>query len=606
MCGINGMFSTSNIQDIEKRIDKMNDLIAHRGPDDKSQRIISDKAAFGHRRLSIIDTSSRSNQPMTSNSGRWTIAFNGEIYNHLELKKDLNYDFKTTSDTEVILACVEVLGFRTFLENSNGMFAIALYDNVENRLLLARDRLGIKPLFYYLDAERIVFSSEVKGILGSGLVEANFNESAIDEYLGYRYVREPYTFFNNIFQLDSGSFMSIDNDFKINFEKFWDLPNEFNNDQHYDESELSKQFDAQVTAAIKRRLMADVPLGTYLSGGVDSSLISAITSLNSNTRVNTYTIGFSELNEFEYARIVAEKYNTIHHEIIIDTNDYFNMMNEVIGYKDAPLGVPNEVPLALMSKVLKENITVVLSGEGADELMGGYGRIYRAPFDYENHIIKTKSFYQYFTELYEYVPRTIRDNYLNSDTKLRNKFDEKVKMEFSHRTNEENVFKFFHKYHVKGLLNRVDITTMLASVEARVPFLDHELVEFSYKSIPYDLKLRWKSNELKEESKKLTSNEYSEVNDIPKYLLRKIGYDYLQDEIIERKKVGFPVPLNEWMHSLEKQAKDILKDAYWLKKDKIEELIEESKDNARAGQIIWMFINLELFRKKYFEKSWLY
>lgn len=606
MCGINGMFSTSNISDIEKRIDRMNELIAHRGPDDKSHRIFKNKAAFGHRRLSIIDTSSRSNQPMTSNSGRWTIVFNGAIYNYLELKKDLSYDFKTTSDTEVILAYVEQYGFSDFLKNSNGMFAIALYDSIENKLLLARDRLGIKPFFYYLDAENFIFSSEVKGILGSGLVEADFNESAIDEYLGYRYVREPYTFFKNILQLESGSFMSIDSDLNIKIEKFWDLPNEFNIELNYNESELSKQFDTQVTAAIKRRLMADVPLGTYLSGGVDSSLISAITSLNSNSRVNTYTIGFPELNEFEYARIVAEKYNTIHHEIKIDTNEYFDTMNEVIGYKDAPLGVPNEIPLALMSKVLKEKITVVLSGEGADELMGGYGRIYRSPFDYENHIYKTKSFYEYFTELYEYVPRSLRDNYLTINTKLRDEFDEKVKAEFSHRTNEENVFKFFHKYHVKGLLNRVDTTTMLASVEARVPFLDHELVEFSYKDIPYDLKLRWKSNELKEESKKLTSNEYSEVNDIPKYLLRKIGYDYLQDEIIERKKVGFPVPLNEWMHSLEKQAKDILKDAYWLKKDKIEELIEESKDNARAGQIIWMFINVELFRKKYFEKSWLY
>ncbi|WP_026896009.1 asparagine synthase (glutamine-hydrolyzing) [Clostridiisalibacter paucivorans] len=606
MCGINGMFSTRNIPDIEKRIDRMNDLIAHRGPDDKSHRIFTNKVAFGHRRLSIVDTSSRSNQPMTSNSGRWTIVFNGEIYNHLELKKDLNYNFKTTSDTEVILAYVEQNGFSDFLKNSNGMFAIALYDNVENKLLLARDRLGIKPFFYYLDADKFIFSSEVKGILGSGLVEADFNEFAIDEYLGYRYVREPYTFFNNILQLESGSFMSIDNDLNIKIEKFWDLPNEFNNDQNYNESELSKQFDTQVTTAIKRRLMADVPLGTYLSGGVDSSLISAITSLNLNSRVNTYTIGFPELNEFEYARIVAEKYNTIHHEIIIDTNDYFDTMNEVIGYKDAPLGVPNEIPLALMSKVLKEKITVVLSGEGADELMGGYGRIYRSPFDYENHIDKTKSFYEYFIELYEYVPRSLRDNYLSINTKLRSEFDEKVKTEFNQRTNEENVFKFFHKYHVKGLLNRVDITTMLASVEARVPFLDHELVEFSYKNIPYDLKLCWKSNDLKEQSKRLTSNEYSEVNDIPKYLLRKIGYDYLQDEIIERKKVGFPVPLNEWIHSLEKQAKDILKGAYWLKKDKIEELIEESKDNARAGQIIWMFINVELFRKKYFEKSWLY
>lgn len=606
MCGINGIFSSRTISSIDKRIEKMNNSIAHRGPDNNSYKILSNKIALGHRRLSIIDTNSRANQPMTSNTGKWTIVFNGEIYNYLELKKNLNYNFKTTSDTEVILAYVEQYGISEFLKKSNGMFAIALIDNFDNRFFLARDRLGIKPLFYYYDKEKIIFSSEVKGILGSGLVEADFNESAIDEYLGYRYVREPYTFFNNIRQLESGTFISINKNLGIKKNKFWDLPKEFNKEQNYNESELLNQFDIKVTDAINRRLISDVPLGTYLSGGLDSSLISAITSLNTTSRVNTYTIGFPELNEFRYARKVADKYNTIHHEIKIDTNDYFDTMNEVIGYKDAPLGVPNEIPLALMSKILKEKITVVLSGEGADELMGGYGRIYRSPFDYGNHIDKNKSFYEYFTELYEYVPRDIRDKYLAVNTKLRDEFDIKLKAEFSKKSNEENVFKFFHKYHIKGLLNRVDITTMLTSVEARVPFLDHELVEFSYKNIPYDLKLRWKSDELKKSSKKLTSNEYSEINDIPKYLLRKMGYNYLQEEIIERKKVGFPVPLNDWMQALEKQANEILKDAYWLKKEKIEELIKESKENSRAGQIIWMFINVEIFRKNYFEKSWIY
>ncbi|SHK18166.1 asparagine synthase (glutamine-hydrolysing) [Clostridium cavendishii DSM 21758] len=606
MCGINGIFSKSIINDIGYRIEKMNNSIAHRGPDDGNYRLFDKRIALGHRRLSIIDTNSRANQPMISNSGRWIIVFNGEIYNYLELKKRVRYDFKTSSDTEVILAYVEKFGFEEFLKNANGMFAIALYDLKNDKIFLARDRMGVKPLFFFMDNDRIVFSSEIKGILNSGLVEAKFNEDAIDEYLGYRYVREPYTFFKEIYQLESGTFVSIDSELNFCKKRFWNLPDEFNMDCNYDEDKITEEFNNKIIDAIKRRLISDVPLGTYLSGGVDSSLITAITTETLKTQINTYTIGFPEMNEFGYAKLVSEKYNTIHHEIQINTDNYFNTMNEVISYKDAPLGVPNEIPLAVMSKILKEKITVVLSGEGADELMGGYGKIFRSPFDYQNLDNEDKSFYDYFINKYEYVPRNLRDKYLRTSTKLRNQFDEKLGEEFKNKLNEENVFRFFHKYHVKGLLHRVDITTMLAGVEARVPFLDYELIEYSYKNIPYELKLKWKDEKLKKESRKVSSNIYSEVNDIPKYLLKKIGYKYLPKEIIERKKVGFPVPLNEWMELLELEAKEILTDAYWLKFEKINELIEESKNNSRAGQIIWMFINIELFRKKYFLKEWIY
>jgi asparagine synthase (glutamine-hydrolysing) len=606
MCGLNGIFSSNKINKINMRIENMNNAISHRGPDDTSYKIISDNLVLGHRRLSIIDTSSRANQPMVSNSGRWTIVFNGEIYNYRKLKQGLNYEFKTSSDTEVILAYVEEYGVEEFLSASNGMFSIALYDEVEKEIFLARDRLGIKPLYYFMDREKIVFSSEVKGVLSSGLVEARFNEDAIDEYLGYRYIREPNTFFEGILQLEAGSYISIDSNFQTTIKSFWDLPTEFNMNKSYDEEEITREFESKLRESIERRLVADVPLGTYLSGGVDSSLISAITSDLLGKQINTYTIGFPEMNEFEYADLVAKKYDTEHHEIEINTDDYFDTMNEVIAYKDAPLGVPNEIPLALMSRVLKEKITVVLSGEGADELLGGYGRIFRSPFDYENQDEKSLNFYDYFISKYEYVPRELRDKYLRTKGNIRSEFDVKLRYEFKNRSNEENVFKFFHKYHVKGLLQRVDITTMLASVEARVPFLDHELVEYSYKNIPYDLKLKWKSKSLQEESKKMSSDAYSEKNDVPKYLLRKIGYKYLPKEIIERKKVGFPVPLNDWMASLERIAKDILSDAYWLKVDQIDELLEESKENTRAGQIIWMFINIEIFRKKYFLKDWRY
>ena len=543
---------------------------------------------------------------MLSFSKKWRIIFNGEIYNFKELKSELNYNFKTNSDTEVIIAAVEEKGLNWFLEHANGMFAIALYNSITCELFLIRDRMGIKPLYYFNDGKNLIFSSEIKAILSSGLVRAKFNEKAVDEYLANRYVRAPYTFFENIYQLEPGTYIRIDKNFKNEQFTYWELPSEFNIEENYDEDKILEDFEQELTKAIKYRLIADVSLGTYLSGGIDSSIITAITALNKQEKVKTYTIGFKELNEFNYSKIIAEKYDTDHHEIIMDKEDYMANWEMLIKYKDAPLGVPNEIPLAVMSSKLKEKITVVLSGEGADELLGGYGKIFRLPFDYENHENHEngKSFYDTLIEKYEYVPRAMRDKLINTSKEYREEFDEKISSQFSHRTNEENIFNFFHSYHVKGLLQRVDMTTMQTSVEARVPFLDHNLIEFSYKSIPYDLKLRWKSEKDKELAKSQSANQYSEVLDWPKYILRKLSYKYLPKEIIERKKVGFPVPLTEWFDNLEELAMELLPQSPWLNKDAIDELIKDSRKENRAGQILWMFINIEIFRNNYFQNEW--
>jgi len=602
MCGITGILSKKPIQNINARIQKMNTSILHRGPDAGGFYFYKN-LALGHRRLSIIDTRGISNQPMHSTNDEWHIVFNGEIYNFEEIKSQLCYNFNTKSDTEVILAAVQEMGIEWFLTQSNGMFSIAIYNSQTSDLYLIRDRLGIKPLYYYLDEDNLVFSSEIKSILSSGLVNSEFNELAVDEYLANRYTRAPYTFFKNIFQVKPGEYIKINIDLKADKIKYWDLPIIFNNLNSYDESEIVLEFEKELTKAIKYRLIADVPLGTYLSGGVDSSIITAITALSTEKRVNTYTIGFDELNEFEYSKIIASKYNTDHHEIVLDKEDYISNWERLICFKDSPLGVPNEIPLAVMSSKLKEKITVVLSGEGADELLGGYGRIYRTPFDYENGK-QTGSFYDYFISKYEYVPREMRDQLINTPIDYRAEFDDKINKQFSYRTNEENVFKFFHEYHVKGLLQRVDTTTMQASVEARVPFLDHNLIEFSYNMIPYALKLKWINDNAKLKAKRLSSDEYSENLDIPKYILRKVSYKYLPKEIIERKKIGFPVPLTNWFSNLEKIARELLYNSTWLKDGVLENLISKSRKEDKAGQILWMFINIELFKKNYFQKDW--
>lgn len=607
MCGINGIFSKKKINNINLRLNRMNDSLKHRGPNASGVVFFNNNTVgLGHRRLSIIDLDDRSNQPFSDKENNDVIVFNGEIYNYLELKKEISYHFKTNSDTEVLYGGIKQNGI-DWINKCNGMFAFCYYNALTNDAIICRDRFGIKPLYYYADEEKFIFSSEIKGILNSGLVEVSFNYDAIDEYLGYRYTREPFTFFQNIYQLPAGCYLNLHNDMTFEIQRYWDLPVDFNMEIEFDEEKIYSRFKEEINLAIKRRMISDVELGTYLSGGIDSSLISAIVAKNNSKRLNTYTIGFKELNEFRYARMVADKYNTEHHEITMRMDEYLSLMSEVIQYKDAPLGVPNEIPLALMSKVLKEKITVVLSGEGADELMGGYGKIFRSGFDFQNiDREKCDDFYKYFIDKYEYVPRQLRDEMLNIDVPLRDYFDKKVKGEFEQCPNEENVFRFFHKYHIKGLLQRVDITTMYASVEARVPFLDHELVEFTYKSVPYDLKLKWKSIGSKMIAKAKSSSEYSELLDEPKYLIRKMGLEYLPEEVVTRKKMGFPVPLNDWYANLSKLAEELLNNTIWLKKDCVKNLISECTNNTKAGQLLWMFINIEMFRKIYFEKDWRY
>jgi len=603
MCGIAGIYSLKTIANLQERIEKMNESIVHRGPDSGAFYCAQDKVALGHRRLSIIDLRNVANQPMTSSNGHWQIVFNGEIYNFKEIRNELSYDFVTDSDTEVIVAAVQEKGLDWFLERANGMFAMALYNAETEELFLVRDRLGIKPLYYFNNGDHLIFASEIKAILSSGLVEAKFNEAAVDEYLANRYIRAPYTFFESIWQLHPGSYHRYTKDLSFTEKTYWELPKAFNVSKDFDEGQIKAEFESQLKKAIEYRLIADVPLGTYLSGGVDSSLITAITALKKKGHVNTYTIGFEEMNEFEYAQIVADKYDTAHHEILMHKEDYLANWERLIASKDAPLGVPNEIPLAIMSSKLKEKITVVLSGEGADELMGGYGRIFRLPFDYANQAIE-ESFYDHFIAKYEYVPRAMRDELINTPTGYRTEFDNSIRRQFEENSNEENVFRFFHRYHVKGLLQRVDMTTMQTSVEARVPFLDHNLIEYAYKNIPYGLKLKWVDEKSEQMAKTQTADTYSEVLDVPKYLLREVSYKYLPEEIITRKKVGFPVPLTEWFENLEELANELLVNCSWLKAGVVADLIAKSKTEARAGQVLWMFVNIELFKKQYFHTDW--
>jgi len=645
MCGILGQINLGTTGDIDKvKFKKALDLQEHRGPDD-SDIYMEDTFIFGHRRLSIIDLDSHAKQPMVSKCGNYILVFNGEIYNYNEIKDELlekGYGFTTSSDTEVLLYAYIEYGIDC-IEKFIGMFAFAIQDKVNNLTYIVRDRLGIKPLYYTSQDDKFIFSSEIKSILELDKKEREINNNAVSSYFSFRYPILNDTFFNDISSLAPAHYIKISNN-EMKTIEYWNVAEKFK-EQKNDKGEeyYIKELRNILESSIKYRMISDVPFGAFLSGGVDSSVITAIMAKNSSEPIKTFTIGFEEegFNEFEYAKIVADKYKTKHREIVLSGEDYIETMENLISYKDAPLSVPNEVPLYLMSKELKKYITVVLSGEGADEIFGGYGRIFRSPYDLERlenldkldlsvdekdefirALIKKygvdtfSNEIEHFMNVYSYTSLSDKKELLSSDInleKIENLFIDKFMSYFNELEADPYYNKLmyaFEKIHVVGLLHRADMTTMATSVEARVPFVDHRVVEFAF-SIPLKYKLKWNSEKDKEKAKFLMSDKISEVYDTPKYILKKAYEDILPKEILYRKKMGFPVPLNNWFGGqFNEYAKKILLSAEaqsrnlynienikeWLDSDKL------STDHSFAMKI-WMLINLELFNKKYFNKN---
>jgi len=643
MCGILGQIKIGDNRSFatkERFVDALN-LQKHRGPDDFGV-YNSDNIIFGHRRLSIVDLDPRSKQPMISEDENYILVFNGEIYNFKEIKDDLinkEHKFKTAGDTEVILKAYIEYGIDC-IQQFIGMFAFALHDKKKNKTYIVRDRLGIKPLYYAFDKGIFTFSSEIKSILHLDTIKRDLNIEAVSSYLSFRYPILNDTFFSGVESLSPAHYIEIKNG-KKKIVEYWNLAKQFEL-QKVDRGEefYIKKLRELLESAVKYRMIADVPVGAFLSGGVDSSVVTALMSNLSKNRISTFTIGFEEdgFNEFDFAKKVAEKYNTKHREILLSGTDYMNTMNDLIKIKDAPLSVPNEVPLYLMSKELSKYIKVVLSGEGADEIFGGYGRIFRSPYDLER--IKkidvlnlpeeekkelAKNFFDkygiqmldseisHFMNIYSYNNTAIKKSVLNNKIDI-DKIELKLKNKFLYYFDElqdksyyNKIMYAFEKIHIVGLLQRVDVTTMAASIEARVPFVDHRLVEFAF-TIPVKYKLKWKNEGAKSESKLFMSDKISERYDTPKYILKKAYEDLLPKSILYRKKVGFPVPLEKWFNSnFNEYAKSILlsdvakaRNLYNI--DDIEEILDskELMSQQKNAMLIWMLINIELFNKYYF------
>lgn len=645
MCGIAGILNFDEMSKISETILlEMINTMVHRGPDDLGY-YSKKNVGLAHRRLSIIDLKS-GNQPICNENGNIWIVFNGEIYNFVELRNELEkkgHKFRTNSDTEVIIHSYEEYGVDC-LKKFNGMFAFAIYDETSKRIFLARDRLGVKPLFYNVTNKRFIFASEIKALLKHPEVERKANLLAISSYLSFRYVLGRETMFQDIYALLPGYFLISDGE-KFEEKQYWELP-VLEHKEDYGEEYYLDRLKCLLKRSIEMRMRSDVPLGAFLSGGLDSSILVALMSEIQNVPVKTYSIGFCEegFNEFEYVKLITEKFKTSHTEFMLDPKKYIDLLPTLIKFKDAPLSVPNEVALFELSKKLREHITVVLSGEGADELFGGYGRIFRSPFDYErlkliernpdllnekakNILINSlnkkyksldfKDELAHFLTVYNWMTLEEKKEIFTAKMNSIIGNDEHITDQFEHNFEKikdlnhyDKYLWIFEKMHLPGLLMRLDTTTMAASVESRVPFVDdHELVEFAF-SLPFDYKIRWKSLLHQAMASLLNSDEISENCDTTKYLLKEAFKGKIPRRIIHRKKVGFPVPLHIWFGSeFHEYAEKILldqrvKDRGIFNTKKLEDWLNDV-DNFKShkfGLKIWMLINVELWFREYFDR----
>ncbi|MEK7643720.1 MAG: asparagine synthase (glutamine-hydrolyzing) [Patescibacteria group bacterium] len=637
MCGIIGVLG--NIPQ-KNEFESARETMNYRGPDDAGLYYSKKEGvALGHRRLSIIDLTVAGHQPFFSADKRYVLTYNGEIYNYLEIKKQLEnfYDFKTKTDTEVLLAAYIKWGVKC-LNKLNGMFAFAIWDRKEEKLFLARDQFGIKPLFFCEADGVFYFSSEIKGIIQFKNIPRKLNRRGFLDYLSYRYVLGGETLFAGIKSALPGHYLVVKNDQPIKQFCYWKLPVVIEKKDPGEKEALAMTTEL-LKQSVRLRLRSDVPVGAYLSGGLDSSVLVALASGFSDQPLKTFSVGFKEENfsELEYARIVAKKFNTDHREYTMRGDEYFDLLSGAIGFKDAPLLSPNEPAWFFLSKEIRKDVTVVLAGGGADELFGGYGRILRSGYDWERMAnnddfsasekkklfvnlnkkygaLKFDSPLAHFLGQYSYlgiehkralVSPEILDGE-NSDW-LNHNFFRKIFKGLNKLSATDQYLRVFQTVHLLGTLESLDAMSMPASIEARVPYVDKDLIEF-VSGLPLKYKMPWRSVSARVRARVLNSDQISEKQDITKYLLRKIGDRCLPAEIMKRKKMGFPVPLDKWFvgGKFEKLAKDVLlspnaKSLALYNRKPLEDLL-----NHRTGMVgknhglhIWMMMNMEMWLNQY-------
>jgi asparagine synthase (glutamine-hydrolysing) len=629
MCGIAGIVSASGLAPEDRtRVLAMRDIIAHRGPDDAGLHMDT-QAALAHRRLSIVDLAT-GHQPLANEREDVWIVFNGEIYNHGQVRARLEsagHRYRTRSDTETIVHAYEEWR-EACVEQFRGMFAFAIWDAPRRRLLLARDRLGIKPLYWTRAGDRLLFASEIKSILASGLVSAVPNEHALPELLGTRYLSGTETLFAGIHRLLPGQTLVFEHG-QVTIRQYWDVP------VRRQDPAISVSSDADAVLrfrdlleeSVRVRLMSDVPLGMFLSGGLDSSAIAALMAGMIDRPLQTFSVAFKQraFSELDYARQVSNAIGADAHEIVIDDTDFFGALPQLIWHEDEPIAHPSSVPLYFVSLLASRHVKVVLTGEGSDELLAGYGKYPRAlvnwragtayaavPEAVRAWVAKSlvpqlpSRLQRYAKRSFLAVPRTPEamffDNFASIGLERQavllspalaahatpaaayGASRQYLDHANGHSTLLDRLLYADLKTYLVELLMKQDQMSMAASIESRVPFLDHHLVEFAA-ALPPRLKLRGFTT---------------------KWILREAVRTLLPQEILTRRKMGFPVPFGLWMKgSWANVVRDVLLDRRTRERGLIEPRAVEALITAHTegrqegGDAIWSLLNLELWYRTF-------
>lgn len=623
MCGIAGKVYLNSGEVKESHLLVMTQKIAHRGPDDEGVYISRDrKVGLGNRRLSIQDLSKKGHMPM-SYLNRYWITYNGEIYNFQSEREKLikkGYRFKSRTDTEVILALYHKYG-KKCLERLRGMYSFVIYDDKLKTLFMAVGKLGKKPLKYYYDGNTLIFASELKAILTQSEAKKSVDWIAIHHYLTYGYVFSPRTGFNNTYKLQPGNYIFLDLKKKhLSKVRYWKL--DFNNKLDLSEEEWTQKIIGKLRESVKLRMIADVPVGAFLSGGIDSSMVVALMAQQSSKPIKTFTIGFNEKNmdESSYARKVATMYKTDHHEMTVQKTSV-DILPWLTKQFEEPFFDPSAVVTYLVSDMARKHVKVILNGDGGDENFAGYDRYLRLKRDSSLEAFKgliltgyplvsriSKNFKQFnrgekflnkmkMSPAYRYV--TYNSIFLNEEKSelYTEDFRDYVRGVNSYQvmedlfqesnakdTNDQALYADINMYLPEDLLVKVDIASMSVSLEGRSPFLDHEFVELAAQ-IPFNLKV--KGNTLK-------------------YILKKAAEKLIPYENIYRPKMGFSVPLKEWFSDgLDEYAKSKLLDKNsltrsFLQEERVRELIYKHGKGVDNGSKIWAVLTLELWLEGYF------
>lgn len=614
MCGIFGIyfFDKSHPVNNQMVVDATNTMV-YRGPDDCGY-FVNRNVGLGHRRLSIIDLST-GHQPMFNEDEQIATVYNGEIYNYKEIKKELEakgHIFQTDCDTEVIVHGYEEWG-TDCVDKFNGMFAFTVWDNRAKKMWVVRDRLGIKPLYYYSDKKVFVCASEIKAILKTRLVKPELNEKVLDAYFSVGYVPGPETMFKNINKLMPGHWLMAGNS-EIKEHEYWD----FNIDrfQEPDFDTALQHIRELLSDSVQKRLMSDVPLGAFLSGGLDSSMVVALMNEVMSDPVNTFTVGYNEgESEEKYAKVVADKFKTNHNVFYLEPDDFFSSLKTLVKFAEEPIVEPAAIALYHIAKLAREKVTVLLSGEGSDEILGGYHL-----YQYMAKIDNARKFLPNFIlpllkSLGAWAPKMKQRKYIDWLTlPLSSRYqgtssyltDSQKKVLYSpdfFDTKSDYLESVFEGYFqrvkkmdslsqmlyvdtktwlVDDLLIKADKMTMAASVELRVPFLDHRLVEAAM-ALPAGYKIN--------------SGE-------GKHILKKIAEPILPREIVYRKKMGFPVPTKDWfkggLHSKIQEVVSELEDGSWLNTANLDNIVLKHKVGVEDhSKILMTLLVFAEWRKQY-------